>query len=144
MFQETPFVRTICEVKNLSNTSGLPPTRFVGVCRVSKTLSNGKTERSFGVAIPQFYVDRDSLSVSKSSQEAHLSYTRNGHIVPREATVRGQLLLLRVGIDDEKVAGQFFAFMYRIMYGAKAVLDVLAEDNQNDMLSTFGMNQMPD
>ena len=34
-----------------------------------------------------------------------------------------------IGIDDEEVAGKLFSFVYRVMYGAVAASDVVAERN---------------
>jgi hypothetical protein len=51
------------------------------------------------------------------------------YIIPQPTTVSGQMLLLRNDVDDEKVAGQLFAFMYRIMYGSRMLANALADYN---------------
>ena len=88
---------------------------------MKKTLGGGKYETSFGAALPEFYVNCEWSSA--------IERTPNGHIVPKVATVNGQPLLLRIGIDDEEVAGKLFSFCYRIMYGAVAASDIVAERN---------------
>ena len=93
-------------------------------------------EHRYAVAIPQFFVDYDESPIAHHRPDPY--YKHNGYVIPREATVKGQTLFLRVGLEDETIAGQLFVFMYRIMYGAKAVLDVLAEYNRSEVLSTFG------
>ncbi len=88
---------------------------------MKKTLSDGKHETSFGAAFPEFYV-----SYEWSSDIERNPY---GRILPKVAKVNGQPLLLRIGIDDEAVAGKLFSFCYRIMYGAVAASDIVAERN---------------
>ena len=88
---------------------------------MKKTLGGGKYETSFGAALPEFYVNCEWSSA--------IERTPNGHIVPKAATVNGQPLLLRIGIDDEEVAGKLFSFCYRIMYGAVAASDIVAGRN---------------
>jgi len=137
--KETPFLRSSDEIQKLSSSSAVSPfskenqkegqtSRFVGVFRLKKTLGNGKDEISFGVTIPQFYVNCEWSS--------EIERTRNGHILPKVATVNGQPLLLRIGIDDEDVAGKLFSFMYRILYGSDAVSGILTERNPNSKSST--------
>ena len=120
MLKEIPFPRTSEEIRTLSSPS-ITPSRFVGVFVVK----NGKDETlSFGAAIPQFYVGSCEWS-------SKVERTSTGYIVPRIATVNGQPLLLRIGIDDENVAGKLFSFCYRIMYGSDAVSDILADRSSN-------------
>jgi len=130
--KETPFLRSSDEIRKLSSSSALSassegintdagPSHFVGVFRVKKTLANGKAEIYFGVTIPQFYV--------KCDWSSQIERTRGGHILPKAATVNGRPLLVRIGIDDEAIAGKLFSFMYRVLYGADAVSDILAERN---------------
>jgi hypothetical protein len=115
---EIPFLRTSEEIKKLTCPQGTPPSRFVGVYRVKKTLDDGKHEISFGVVIPQFYVNYDwAISI--------IERTPNGNIIPNAATVHGKPLLLRIGITDEEVAGKLFAFCYRLLYGSDAASDVV-------------------
>jgi len=106
---EVPLPRSSQKIQKCSDGSDTLPSRFVGVFRVVGD------ESSYAVAIPEFRVD--CLTP------------------PNEATVNnGQLCLLRVGIKEEKTAGQLFAFMYRALYGTKALSDVLNE-NQQDLTS---------
>ncbi len=88
---------------------------------MKKTLGDGKCETSFGAAFPEFYVNCEWSSA--------IERTPKGHIVPKVATVNDRPLLLRVGIFDEEVAGKLFSFCYRVMYGAVAASDVVAERN---------------
>ena len=88
---------------------------------MNKTLGDGKCETSFGAAFPEFYVNCEWSSA--------IERTPKGHIVPKVATVNDRPLFLRIGIDDEEVAGRLFAFAYRVMYGAVAASDVVAEKN---------------
>jgi hypothetical protein len=88
------------------------------VYRVKKTLDDGKHEISFGVVIPQFYVNYEwAISI--------IERTPNGYIIPNAATVHGKPLLLRIGITDEEIAGKLFAFCYRLLYGSDAASDVV-------------------
>jgi hypothetical protein len=119
VLEETPFQRL--PVQSLdSDTSEAVSTQYMGVVMMDKTNTN---HNEYGVAIPLFYVD------SKRLQESSIKYKTKDYIIPRESKVNGQTLLLRVGIEDEKRAGQFFAFMYRIMYGSQMVASVLADYN---------------
>mmetsp|Transcript_9701 Transcript_9701/g.14700 ORF Transcript_9701/g.14700 Transcript_9701/m.14700 type:complete len:655 (-) Transcript_9701:1145-3109(-) len=106
---EVPLPRSSQTIQKCSDGSDTLPSRFVGVFRVFGD------ESSYAVAIPEFRVD--CLTP------------------PNEATVNnGQLCLLRVGMKEEKTAGQLFAYMYRALYGTKALSDVLKE-NQQDLTS---------
>lgn len=115
---EVPLLRSSQSLQAFPNHgSDTPPSRFVGVFRVIDE------ERSYAVGMPQFHiVDSD---------------TQKGPVEPpKEATVNnGQLCLLRVGIKEEKTAGQLFAYMYRILYGTKALSDAL-KDNDEDLMVT--------
>lgn len=94
---EVPFLRSSQTIQQYSNGSDTNPSRFVGVFRVVGEESN------YAVGIPEFRVD--CLTP------------------PKEATVNnGQLCLLRVGIKEEKTAGQLFAYMYRALYGKATLL----------------------
>jgi hypothetical protein len=120
--KETPFLRSSEEILALTSCPlGTPPSRYIGVYRVKKTLGDGKNETSFGAAFPEFYVDCEWSS--------EVERTPNGHILPKVARVNGHPLLLRTGIDDEEVAGKLFSFCYRIMYGTVAASDIVAERN---------------
>jgi len=127
--KETPFVRTCLE--RTEQPSGPAPCQFVGVYRNLDTPENDNG-RAFSVAIPQFYVDYDSghSLTDNTTNKPCPFYKRNGYVIPRETTVKGNLLLLRDQVEDETTAGKFFAFLYRILYGSKAVSDVLADYGQ--------------
>lgn len=84
---------------------------------MKQTHSDGKEEVSFGVGIPEFYVNCTWSKIERTSQ---------GHILPKVATVNGQTLALRIGINDEDVAGKLFSFCYRVLYGSEAVAGILA------------------
>lgn len=115
---EIPFLRSSNEITKLTCPKGTPPSRFVGVYRVQKTLDDGKQEISFGVVMPQFYVNYEwAMSI--------IERTPNGNIIPNPATVIGQPLLIRIGIIDEEVAGKLFAFCYRLLYGSDAASDIM-------------------
>ncbi len=118
---ETPFLRSSEEILTLTCPSGTPPSRYIGVYRMKKILTDGKLEISFGAAFPEFYVNCEWSS--------EIERTPNGHILPKVAKVNGQPLLLRIGIDDEELAGKLFSFCYRIMYGTVAASDIVAERN---------------
>lgn len=64
---------------------------------------------------------------SKKLQDSTIQYKVNDYIIPRETTVNGQRLLIRNDLNDEKVAGQLFAFMYRVMYGYRMTACVVAD-----------------
>jgi len=115
---EIPFLRSSDEIE-LGGKKTKGASRFVGVFRVKKNLDNGKEEIGFGVTLPQFYV--------KCDWSSQVERTENGYILPKAATVNGRPLLVRIGIDDEAIAGKLFSFMYRVLYGAEAVSDILAE-----------------
>lgn len=91
---------------------------MAGVFCVKNTLSDGTEESSFGVALPQFYVNCDWA--------IHIERTPKGYILPKVATVNNQPLLLRIGIKSEDDAGRLFAFCYRVLYGSDAVSDILS------------------
>jgi hypothetical protein len=40
--------------------------------------------------------------------------------------------LVRDDIEDEKIAGQFFAFIYRVLYGSRMVASVVAHYNMKN------------
>ena len=133
VFEETPFMQT--------TTSDSMSTQFIGAVRSSDTNSS---EMKYGVAIPQFYVDYDI------SQESSIKI--KNYIIPQVTTVKGQTLLLRNDLDDEKVAGQLFAFMYRVMYGSSMLRSAILGCNgpsqstepKHDIIdSTVGTN-VPD
>jgi hypothetical protein len=84
------------------------------------------TEDKYGVALPQFYVD------CKELQESSVSYKNEDYIIPRETKVNGQILLVRDDIEDEMIAGQFFAFIYRVLYGSRMVASVVAHYNMQN------------
>ncbi len=106
---EVPLLRSSQAIQQCSNGSDTNPSRFVGVFRVVGEESN------YAVGIPEFRVD----------------YL----MPPQAATVNnGQLCLLRVGIKEEKTAGQLFAYMYRVLYGTKA-LSVALKDSKQDLTS---------
>ena len=114
-------MRSTEEITTITCPPGIALSRFVGVYHVKKTLGDGKSETSFGAAFPEFYVNCEwSPAIER---------TPKGHIVPKVATVSGRPLLLRIGIDDEEVAGKLFSFCYRVMYGAVAASDIVAERN---------------
>lgn len=87
---------------------------------MKETRIDGEEDVKFGVTIPQFY-----LNCERSSQ---IERTRDGYILPKVATVNGRPLLLRIGLVPEE-AGKLFCFMYRLLYGSKAVAGILAERN---------------
>jgi len=127
--KEVPFLRssqTLQEFTNYgSSDTTRPPSRFVGVFRVIDD------ERSYAVGMPEFHIMDDDCDD-----------TRKGPTPPKEATVNnGQLCLIRVGIKDEKTAGQLFAYMYRILYGTNALSDVLKASNNQDDLTTTSSSQ---
>ena len=125
---ETPFP---CPTELINIIPKAP--KYVGVYQVKKTLSDGTEDISYGVTLPQFYVNWQ--------WSAQIANTRNGNILPRGATVNnGQPLLLRIGIDDEEAAGKLFCFCYRIMYGADAVEDILSESNSHQEKSIEGIH----
>jgi len=95
---------------------------------VKKSPDKGKDKISFGVTVPQFYVNCEWSS--------DIERTREGHILPKVATVNGQPLLVRIEIDDEDVAGKLFSFMYRILYGSNAVAGIVAELNSKCIAPT--------
>ena len=117
---ERPILRSDNEMQQLPDQSS----SFVGVYRVTNnTATDGKEKARFGAGIPQFVVNCDwSSSIER---------TQKGHIAPKTATVSGRPLLLRMGIDEEDVAAKLFSFCYRILYGADALSDVLAERNSS-------------
>ena len=113
---EVPFLRSSQTIQKYSNGSDTHPSRFVGVFRVVGE------ESSYAVAIPEFRVDCSTP--------------------PKAATVNnGQLCLLRVGIKEEQTAGQLFAYMYRALYGTKALSDAL-KDNQQDLTSKVSNGEL--
>ncbi len=115
---EVPLLRSNQAIQQCSNGSNTNPSRFVGVFRVVGEESN------YAVGIPEFRVD--CLAP------------------PKAATVNnGQLCLLRVGIKEEKTAGQLFAYMYRAMYGAKA-LSVALEDSEHVSTSKISSGGLKD
>ena len=139
---EIPFLRSSEEIIKLTCPQGTPPSRFVGVYRVKKTLDDGKQEISFGVVVPQFYVNYDwAMSIIEQSP--------NENIVPTAATVNGQPLFLRIGITDEEIAGKLFAFSYRLLYGSDAASDIVTmrlahsekTDNNNAPPASMDVNQ---
>ncbi len=86
-----------------------------------KKLHDGKEDTSFGVGIPQFFVNCEwSTKIERTSE---------GNIKPRVATVNGQQLLIRIGIGNEDEAGKLFAHCHRILYGSDAVSDILSSFN---------------
>ncbi len=102
---ETPFLRSRETMQKYSNGSDTKPSRFIGVFRVVGE------ESSYAVAIPEFRVDCPKP--------------------PKAATVNnGHLCLLRVGIETEQIAGQLFAYMYRVLYGTQALSDALKDTNK--------------
>lgn len=106
---EVPLLRSNQAIQQCSNGSDINPSRFVGVFRVVGEESN------YAVGIPEFRVDCPTT--------------------PRAATVNnGQLCLLRVGIKEEKTAGQLFAYMYRALYGTKA-FSVALKNSERDLTS---------
>ncbi|KAL9185251.1 hypothetical protein ACHAXT_003028 [Thalassiosira profunda] len=113
---ERPILRSENEMQQLPGQSS----SFVGVYRVANNTATDRKEKArFGAGIPQFVVNCDwSSSIER---------TQKGHIAPKAATVNGRPLLLRTGIDEEEVAAKLFSFCYRIMYGADALSDVLAD-----------------
>lgn len=115
---EVPLLRSSQAIKQCSNGSDTNPSRFVGVFRVVGEESN------YAVGIPEFRLD--CLTP------------------PKAATVNnGQLCLLRVGIKEEKTAGQLFAYMYRALYGAKA-LSVASRDSERDLASKVSSGGLKD
>ena len=111
---------------------GAPPSRFLGVTRVmnasvgSDSHATENYPSSFGVEFPLFQVDEEPL-------------------LPQSATVQGRAVLIRSDLPED-VAGKLFAYMYRLMYGAKAVERCLQRTNAlseqasfvQDTLSAFG------
>eukprot|EP00804_Cyclotella_cryptica_P002019 CCRYP_007412-RA/>CCRYP_007412-RA protein AED:0.18 eAED:0.18 QI:155/1/1/1/0.6/0.66/6/1480/859 len=113
VLSETPFTQD-------SSTPETKSTQFIGVVRVGNATN---AETKYGVAMPQFHVD------CKELQESSITYKNKDYIIPRETKVNGQILLVRDDIEDEKIAGQFFAFMYRILYGSSMACSVVADCN---------------
>lgn len=107
VYKETPFQQ-----------QDLETAKYVGVV---PSVSSEKTRSKYGVAIPQFYVDSTKLQNSK------IQYRVKDYIIPRETMVYGQKLLIRNDIDDRRLAGQLFAFMYRVLYGSKMVASVVSD-----------------
>ena len=69
---------------------------------------------------------------SQKLQDSTIQYKVNDYIIPRETTVNGQRLLIRNDLNDEKAAGQLFAFMYRVMYGSRMTACAVADYEYSD------------
>eukprot|EP00978_Attheya_sp_CCMP212_P016900 scaffold44607_cov49-Attheya_sp.AAC.2 len=143
VLDETPFFRSDEELNILSPTGGAPPTRFIGVTRVVEDGVNApnqiganRSSGKFGVAFPRFEVDYAKFDGKKKTPLSSL----NGSIV------NGRSVLLRKDIEREDVAGQLYAFSIRLLYGKKAVEEILKETNDiesridilHDTLNAFG------
>eukprot|EP00562_Extubocellulus_spinifer_P014707 CAMPEP_0178571116 /NCGR_PEP_ID=MMETSP0697-20121206/17453_1 /TAXON_ID=265572 /ORGANISM="Extubocellulus spinifer, Strain CCMP396" /LENGTH=1459 /DNA_ID=CAMNT_0020205627 /DNA_START=152 /DNA_END=4532 /DNA_ORIENTATION=- len=119
---ETPFFRPRNEMCVPSHQEGAPPTRFLGVTRVigpfgSESRTGKQYSGNFGVEFPLFDVDKEPL-------------------LPQSATVKGRTVLIRHDLTED-VAGKLFAFMYRLLYGAKAVERCLQRTNALSEQATF-------
>lgn len=151
---ETPFFRSKEELMSLSPDGGAPPTRFLGVTRITVSknrrsdgdndatqhLASGKL---FGVEFPLFEVDYDTESV----------HSPNKTVVrlPRSSFSQGKTVFLRADIEREDVAGQLYSFIFRLFYGLRAAENVKAQANalkthsqfSQDTLKAFGARKNP-
>jgi hypothetical protein len=143
VLDETPFFRSDEELDILSPTGGAPPTRFIGVTRVVEDGVNvpnqigaNRSSGNFGVAFPRFEVDYAKFDRKKKTPLSSLN----------ESIVNGRPVLLRKDIEREDVAGQLYAFSIRLLYGKKAMEEILKETNDmesridilHDTLNAFG------
>lgn len=124
---ETPFFRPRNEMCVPSRQEGAPPTRFLGVTRVigsfgSEPRTGKQYSGDFGVEFPLFDVDKEPL-------------------LPQSATVKGRTVLIRHDLTED-VAGKLFAFMYRLLYGAKAVEICLRRTNALSEQATFAQDTL--
>jgi len=71
--KETPFLLSANEILKLSSPSA-QPSPFIGVSRLKQKLGNGIEKISFGIGIPQFYVNCEWSS--------RIERTRDEHILP--------------------------------------------------------------
>uniref|UniRef100_A0A7S4MQZ1 Uncharacterized protein n=2 Tax=Odontella aurita TaxID=265563 RepID=A0A7S4MQZ1_9STRA len=151
---ETPFFRTEEELREFPPGAGViaPPTRFVGVTRMierrripaqsqnSKQRFAERATGAFGVEFPIFLVKYDDIACLPG-------YNRHSVMdppMPKPATAGGRKVLLRADIARDDVAGQLFAFMFRLLYGDKALSDALIRTNSgrtsffDDTMGAFG------
>lgn len=136
---ETPFFRPEEELHAFPGATEpkAPPTRFIGVTRmierrrIPATPDGGKeqiVERStgaFGVEFPIFIVKYDDAGFPEPVDGSN----EMDPPMPKPATAGGRKVLLRADIAREDVAGQLFAFMFRVMYGEMALNEALALTN---------------
>ena len=154
--RETPFLRseeelvapTFVDNSFLGRANGAPPTRFLGVTRMFEERqicqTNGCGHRvvshatgNFGVEFPVFFFDRDSDTTVNSGIKPSKVSTDQRVPPPKPATIGGKKVLLRTDITEEIVAGQLFAFMYRILFGSMAMDAALSKTNHFRKRSGF-------
>ncbi len=138
---ETPFLRPEKDLSSYpKNYTGPPPTRFVGVRRMTERLTipnkdgeyyvNQATGK-FGVEFPVF--DRNSkpgkiVEIRNSGDEIYL---------PDCAKIGNSNILLRNDLDGEDVAGQLYSFVYRLLFGKKKANDLRRKLNDSNQQSTI-------
>jgi len=170
---ETPFLRPAKELNILSPTGGAPPTRFVGVTRIitEEDDANGDGDGGkhnvsnvckFGVELPtnlftfdyhendddddDDYPHDDNDLREQQQQQESLLFQCIGDEEDNMRTTTASPPLLRNDIAREDVAGQLYAFMYRIFFGTRALGRVLSRTNSTrtqqeivkDALCAFG------